>query len=82
MGADAEDIFARVEYNPDIRTSIGLETDFEIRHVHADPPDKTTWTGIDVRYQLTDTLGVSAGYGVEDVSDASHFAWVRMDQTF
>ena len=82
MGADAEDIFARVEYSPDSSIRIGLETDFERRRVHADPPDKRTWTGLDVMYQLNDKLSIIAGYGVEDVSDASHVAWIRMDQSF
>lgn len=79
MGADAEDIFARLEYSPDSSMRIGLETDFERSGVHADPPDKRTWTGVDVTYQLSDRLGISAGYGVEDVSDASHVIWLKMD---
>ncbi|HZX47604.1 MAG TPA: capsule assembly Wzi family protein [Nitrospirota bacterium] len=82
IGADAEDIFARVEYFPDSSIRIGLETDFERRLVHADPADKRTWTSLDVMYQLNDKLSIIAGYGVEDVSDASHVAWIRMDQSF
>ena len=82
MGADAEDIFARVEYSPDSSVRIRLETDFERRRVHYDPPDKRTWTGLDVTYQLTGNLGISAGYSVEDVSDASHVMWIKMDQIF
>ena len=79
MGADSEDIFARIEYSPDSSMRIGLETDFERAGVHADPPDKRTWTGVDVMYQLSDNLGISAGYGVEDVSDASHVIWLKLD---
>ncbi len=82
MGADAEDIFARIEYAPDSRVKIGLETDFESRGVHASPTDKRTWTGADVMYQLSDEIGVSAGYGVEDVDDASHVVWLNMERKF
>ena len=82
MGADAEDIFARVEYSPDSSVRIGLETDFERRGVHADPPDKRTWTALDVLYQLKDNRGISAGYGVEDVNDASNVIWLMMDKRF
>lgn len=82
IGADAEDIFTRIEYSPDSRMKIGLETDFERRGVHADPTDKRTWTGADVMYPLSDNLDISAGYGVEDVDDASHVVWLKMGQRF
>lgn len=82
MGADAEDIFARVEYFPVRSVRIGLETDYERVRVHADTPDNRTWSGFDVMYRLTDNLGISAGYGLEDVSDASHVIWLQMAQEF
>lgn len=82
MGADAEDIFARVEYFPDSGMRIGFETDFERKGVHSDPTDKRTWTGVDLLYQLKENFDVNVGYGIEDVNDASHVVWLKMNRQF
>ncbi|MCC7202514.1 MAG: hypothetical protein IT393_07645 [Nitrospirae bacterium] len=61
---------------------IGVEADFEIRDMHAGPTDRRTWTVVDLMYQPSDRREFSAGYGIEDINDASNVVWLKVEQQF
>lgn len=85
MGADAEDIFARLEHSVGRGTKIGIEADIERKDIHAESTGKRIWVGLDLRYMLRDTIDIGAGYGVEDFNDggsASSVAWSTINWEF
>lgn len=73
IGADGEDIYARLEYNPG-RFKGGLEIDRERKGLHSTGKTKRTWIGLDLSYYLWDMIGLETGYGIEKIGGETFFS--------
>jgi len=78
MGADADDLFARVEHLTGGGIRIGVETDVERKGVHATSTSNRTWVALDLSYPLYETLNIMLGYGRENGDSSSSTIWTKM----
>jgi len=78
MGADADDLVARVEHLTGGGIRIGVETDVERKGVHATSTSNRTWVALDLSYPLYETLNIMLGYGRENGDSSSSTIWTKM----
>ena len=78
IGADADDLFARVEHLTGGGIRFGLETDVERKGVHAAATSNRTWLALDLSYPLYESLDLMLGYGQENGDSSSSTIWTRI----
>ena len=78
IGADADDLFARVEHLTGGGIRFGLETDVERKGVHAAATSNRTWLALDLSYPLYESLDLMLGYGQENGDSSSSTIWTKM----
>ncbi len=78
MGADADDLFARVEHLTEGGIRIGVETDVERKGVHAASTHNRTWLALDLSYPLYESLDLTLGYGHENGDSSSSTIWTNI----
>lgn len=67
MGADARDLFARIQYHYREKATLGVEGDWEKSGFHSGSITENRWGGMDVYYYPAENMTLMVGGGLQEI---------------